>query len=196
LEREKAAEIDVALRNIHQIKIDFSLEDAVLFLKKAITVALSRELSDQHEKDIPKFAKTRYDLARGDPFMFVYGLMAIISGNDTAAPMDFLTRDLDEKIRSLVEDEMLLKAALLCSFMGMFGIPLVSNVLEANHFYRNHLKALVAKGFLFQNGEYKTRHELWILEFLIHIYNKDFDNGFVSFDAVYKIKDMISSILS
>ena len=128
--------------------------------------------------------------------MFVYGLMANISGNDTAAPRDFLTRDLDEKIVSLKQDEMLLKAALLCSFLGMFGIPLMTDVLEANNIYGNHLKALVAKGFLFHNGEYETKHELWILEFLIHMYNKGFDNDFVSFDAMYKIGDMISSILN
>ena len=58
------------------------------------------------------------------------------------------------------------------------------------------MKSLAPKGFLFQNGEYKTRHELWILEFLIHIYNKDFDNDFASFDAMYNIKNMISSILN
>jgi tetratricopeptide (TPR) repeat protein len=193
-EREKAAEIDVALRNIYICRIDFSLEDAVLFSQKASIVTLSRPLSDENAKLV---AKTRYDLARGDPFMFAYVLIAIISGNETSAPRDFLARDLDEKIVSLKEDEMLLKAALLCSFLGMFGIPIMADVLYANNIYINHLNALVAKGFLFQNGPgYETRHDLWILEFLIRVYNKDFDNDFVSFDAMYKIRDMISSILS
>jgi hypothetical protein len=139
-------------------------------------------------------AKTQYNLARSDPFMFVYGLMANISGDDNAAPRDFLTRDLDENIVSLKRDDMLLEAAILCSFLGMFGIPLMKNVLEANNIYRNHLKGLVAKGFLFKNGKFEIKHELWILEFLIYVYNKDFDNDFVSFDAMYKIGDMISSI--
>ena len=137
-----------------------------------------------------------YKVTGGDPFMFILGLMAFVSGKDTTAPMDFLFRDLNEKITSLAEEDRLLKAALLCSFMGMFGIPLITGVLESNHLYRNHLKSLVSKDFLFQNGEYKTRHEYWLLEFLIHIYSKDFDNDFASFDAMYDIKDMISSILN
>jgi tetratricopeptide (TPR) repeat protein len=80
--------------------------------------------------------------------------------------------------------------------MGMFGIPLLAAVLESNCIYKNHVKSLAAKGFLFQNGEYKIRHELWALVFLIYLYHKDFDNDFASFDAMYNIKDMISSILN
>ena len=102
LEREKAAEIDVALRNIHQIRIGFSLEDAVLFLKKPFTISLHRELSKQEIKigDIvfPEMAKVGFNAARGEPFMFVLGLVAMISYKDPAAPRDFLARDLNEMI--------------------------------------------------------------------------------------------------
>jgi hypothetical protein len=91
------------------------------------------------ERETNMIARIGYSVTGGDPFMFVLGLMAFVS-EDTADPMNYLHRDLNEKIISLQEDEKLLKSALLCSFMGMYGIPLVKLVLESNHIYRNHLK--------------------------------------------------------
>ena len=79
--------------------------------------------------------------------MFVLGLMALISGKETTAPMDFLARDLNEKISSLAGDERLLKAALLCSFMGMFGIPLITGVLESNTSIQKPFEITSSKGF-------------------------------------------------
>jgi hypothetical protein len=107
LEREKAAEIDVALRRIHQVRIDFSFEDAILFLKKANAISDQKEMSEQ---EIKIMSDIGYKATGGDPFMFILGLMAYVSGKDTAPRMDFLSRDLNEKIGSLAEDERLLKA--------------------------------------------------------------------------------------
>ena len=162
LERKKAAEVDIALRKTHQIRIGFNLEDAVLFLKKANIVSMSRELSEHEVKVMSDFAEVGYKATIGDPFLFTLGVMSLVSGKDMSTPPEFLSRDLNEKIAILEKDEKLFKTALLCSFMGMFGIPLITSVLESNCVYRYHLKSLAQKRFLLQNGEYKTRQDMKI----------------------------------
>jgi tetratricopeptide (TPR) repeat protein len=194
LERKKAAEIDVALRRIHEIRIDFNLEDAELFLKQAFVVSKQIEIS---KNEAIKMSADLYDFSKRDPFIFVFSMIYEIFSEEKSH-MNFIERDFNEKITSLGEDERLWKAALFCTFMGMFDISIVIPVLSSNGIYINpHLKSLVTRNFLYQNGdEYITRHERWALEFILYLFNKKFDNDFVSFDAMYKIKDIINSILN
>ena len=192
LEPQKAAEIDRALKNIHEIKLDFKPEDAILYFKKAITVSKNIEISEQ---DAKKTANEYYTYSKGDPFMIVAALANYISEGKKDF-INIIVRDINTKITSLREEgSKLLRSALVCTLAGMFGIRLFQNLLESCGVDADDQEKLVDKSFLFQNGEYKIRHELWAAEFVIHLYESK-RNNFVLFDAKYRIKDMIRDILN
>jgi tetratricopeptide (TPR) repeat protein len=194
LEPQKAAEIDRALKNIHEIKLDFKLDDAILYFKKAVAVTKQIEMP---EEDAKKTANELYTYSKGDPFMFISAMANYIS----EGKKDFtniIVRDINMKMESLKEEgSEFLRSALVCTLAGMFGIRLSQNLLESCGVDANDQEKLVDKSFLFQNGEYKIRHELWAGEFVIHLYeSKKFRNNFALFDAKYRIKDMIRDILN
>ena len=192
MEPQKAAEIDRALKNIHEIKLDFKPEDAILYFKKAITVSKNIEISEQ---DAKKTANEYYTYSKGDPFMIVAALANYISEGKKDF-INIIVRDINTKITSLREEgSKLLRSALVCTLAGMFGIRLFQNLLESCGVDADDQEKLVDKSFLFQNGEYKIRHELWAAEFVIHLYESK-RNNFVLFDAKYRIKDMIRDILN
>jgi hypothetical protein len=52
------------------------------------------------------------------------------------------------------------------------------------------------KGFLFKNDEFRIRHELWALEFLVYLCSEDCDNDLTSFDAKYNVSEIIRCIIN
>lgn len=84
--------------------------------------------------------------------------------------------------------------------MGMFGIPIKPDtspkVLECYGIYENELISLEREGFLFKNGVYKMRHEMWALAFLVYVYREEFRNNSSAFDHKYGIKNMVRCILN
>ena len=183
MEPQKAAEIDRALNNMHEIRLDFKPADALLYFKKAGAVSKQIEIS---EDDAKKTAIELYTYFKGEPLMIVSAIANYISEGKKEF-INIVERDINIKIKSLREEgSEFLRSALVCALAGMFGIRLSQNLLESCGVDANDQEKLVDQSFLFQNGEYKIRHELWAAEFVIHL---------ALFEGRYRIKHMISDIL-
>ena len=91
-------EINRALKTITHVRLGFDVNDAQLFITKAINVSLKRDES-QEETD---YSKELYRYSKGDPFMFICGVMQFLS-RDKRIFEDFIEIDIKKRIDSLQE---------------------------------------------------------------------------------------------
>jgi hypothetical protein len=212
LERSDRDHIKDALRHMRQIKLSFSEQDAINFLKQAISISGKKERIHESYEEIEKEAKRQYKFSRGDLFMFIYAIQNFIVGNELYKDVlkevckDFFMEEMEQKINAVSDDLELARAAILCSFLGMFGIKLFSTLLDRCNIIFNMRKLLIRRGFLFGDGttvddhyddrkepdefiieKYKVRHERWSQEFLFYFY-RTFNNVFQTFDNRYRIQ--------
>jgi hypothetical protein len=168
--------------------LESNLQDSSSGLKQALFVT-STDQAQPSEEGIKKAAEELYNSSKKDPFFFVAAIKYSLQGKSET--FDFIKTDIMKKIESLGNEEELWNAALLCSFMGMFGIMPIqvdkptlpaNKILECGcgSIYQDYLEYLSSndEAFLFkeEKGVYNIRHELWALEFLIYIYCKEFSN--------------------
>ena len=89
---------------------------------------------------------------------------------------------------------MIYKDALSCSFLTMFGVTISDHLSSKCKLCSNVLKSLVRKDILFKNGEVKLRHPRYALEFLVYIFESEFENDFQSFNAKYGVCDILKCL--
>lgn len=112
---------------MHELKVDFVRNDTILFLKQALFVSKQIEISEQEAKTI---AEELYIYSKGDPLMFFFALINYII-REEKADVNFIERDINEKINSLPEENVTLwRAAILCIFMGTFGFQIRGDVMR------------------------------------------------------------------
>jgi len=192
LEPNDKKEINHSLSHMEKIRLSFEEQDAILFLRKALSVS-NRE-KNISEEEIEREAKRRYESSKHDLFMFIYAVQEYIGGDKIY--VHFFEDDMEQKINSISENIVLERPSLLCSFMGMCGIELSNELMDNCGIYFDIRNLLVRKGFLFQNGKYRVRHERWSKEFLFYLYKMYFSNNFKPFDDKYKIREILQSILN
>jgi tetratricopeptide (TPR) repeat protein len=180
-------EIDSAVNKIKKsFNVNFQRDDAILYLKQALFVTDSgqTEFSEDGLKDA---AESLFDFSKGDPFMFVFGIRKLLLEGYTET-FNFIETDIKKKIESLDKEEEIWKTAILCCVMDMFGLmPIViretssstMKILSEYNISQDFLDILSSgnKEFLFkeERREYRTRHQIWVLEFLTYVYGKEFD---------------------
>ena len=179
------------MSDMEQIRLSFEEQDAILFLRKALSVSKREKIIS--EEEIEREAKKRYEFSEHDLFMFIYAVQEYIGGDKIY--VHFFEDDMEQKINSISENIVLERPSLLCSFMGMCGIELSNELMNNCGVYFDIRNLLVKKGFLFQNGKYRVRHERWSKEFLCYLYKIYFSNNFKPFDDKYKIREILQSIL-
>ena len=183
-------EFNYAQNHLEKLVINFSIDDAKLFLKKSIGIS-QRQVSLSQE-DIAILAENLYNNSNHDLLIFVFAIMYYIAEEKTTA-INFIKVDLDEKKIALDKNKELWRPALLCSFMGMLGLKFNEKILE-NCNVSKSLFSLTEIGFLVDVGQDMLwiRHERWAQEFLVLIYKerKPF------FEISYDISDIISCILN
>jgi hypothetical protein len=195
-DRRKANDIKDALRKLERNKImlDFDINDATLFVENALDIVKSPQTTNLSKENARSKAENWYQIAKHDPFVFVYALMRSLT-KERVIYEDFIESEMDEKI-NLLSDERDTRAAIICSFMGAFGIPISSDLLQKCGFYEDSLLSLLGTSILFKNGEYTVRHELWALEFLVRIYSKMCNNSESTFDNRYGFGHIIQCVLN
>jgi tetratricopeptide (TPR) repeat protein len=191
-DRNKAGEIVVALRRLKksEMLLGFGIVDAIFFVKKALTITYT----NIHTDDAVSLALNLYKMSNGDPFTFMIGLRRRLFKTESIEE-DFVKIEMNERINKLnTLNER--KTAILCSLMGALDIHLSIERLRSCNVDEGDLIPLVGKSFLLKNGEYKVRHELWALEFLIHFYKREFNNDALGFTRKYQVDEMIGCICS
>lgn len=199
MDRDDAAAVDTALNRMRKLTVSFDLDEAGPFLKRAVSV--SGKETDISDMELEAMARDYYNYYEGDLLLFFHAVLMYLA-EDKTSPRNFLARDLNEKTNALGSDDVLWRAALLCSFMGIYGIRLSIDLLERCKVYVDNLQSLSDKNLLFIDAEsetkhvYKVRHEKWALEFLTHVYKEKFGNDFPSFDSKYGVGALIQSMLN
>jgi tetratricopeptide (TPR) repeat protein len=191
------AEVDIALRNIPIIRLGFTLNDATIFLEKALVTSILNETDIPSRDEISRVARILYELSKTDPLAFTCLLMAYLQDKRTLERegyINYLERDLNDKKRILNENPTLWRPAIYCSIMGALGIKLMLQALERCDIYSNELIALKNKGLLVKNAEFKIRHEIWAIEFLTYVYVLDFDSNFRGFNNQFGVDRLLKAI--
>ena len=189
-----SSEVEKALRKVKVINLSFDTSDALYFLRKGLQVSNIRYKS---EEDPIRLANSLYKFSQGDPFMFVYAIVDLVSRNRAqleATPTNFILRDIKGRKSSFGDNEQL-SLSVLCSFINMLGINISTEIITNCGFNADSVRALLSKGFLFKNSHYKTRHELWSAEYIKYLVESDFDNDLKLFDSRYKVTNQFLSII-
>ena len=158
--------------------------------------------TDDSEEDI-NFAIGLYQYSRGDPFMFNLGIKYYLAeGKKTFE--DFVALDLEKKFKQLNDKSKVnWKSPLLSYILGVSGIPISvqksSRLLACCGVASYNLDSLVEQDFLlkqvqFDEEQYRVRHEKYAIEFLVHLYDKQFGNNADFFDQITGIKNIIKCI--
>src|SRR4051812_20656566 len=110
---------------VNSFDIKLTPDDAKLFIEKA--VSFSSQVKPT-KNEIKELIDVLYIKNKADPLFFLYDLSSYLTKGTTSIST-VLFEDFDEKIIRLGDDIRLWKCALLCSFVGMFGIKLHNTLL-------------------------------------------------------------------
>lgn len=219
-------EVEYALSHIDgPIEIHFNPEDASRFVQKALeignnqdqSVPLSHNIYPQ--KVIENIANALFDRSNNDPLMFGCYIRSLISavGDSNNKNKNFNVDDIINSITFVncinedfrekkifidnCNDQQNRKAAIACSVMGSFDIPLSKERLRACcDIYNKHLEKLAEGYFLKKSLDvnnksyFQIRHARWAIEFLSYLY-KSLENDFEEFNHEYQIVNIFPSIL-
>jgi hypothetical protein len=216
-------EVEYALRHINgPIEMRLNLDDASRFVQKALEMGDNQDRSPSSSQFIypqtliTNTAKTLIERSNNDTLMFGCYIRSLISGvgnsrNGRHFDVDDITKgisfvnclndDFEEKKIFIDSDQEIRKAAIACSIIGSFDIPLSKEILRICCDVHNKQLEKLAQGYFLKKSQdinnksfFQIRHPSWALEFLSYLY-KELENDFEEFDYEYKIKSIFSSIL-
>jgi len=214
-------ELEYALSHMHgPIEIRLNLDDASRFVQKALEIGNDQDQSSSrlvYPNGVKtNIAKKLIDRSNDDPLMFGCYIRSLISAvvtskdgrdfdvDDITKGINFvncLNEDFEGKKIFIDSDQEIRRAAIACSIIGSFDIPLSKERLRACcDVHNKHLEKLAQGHFLKKNQDinnqsfFHIRHSRWALEFLSYLY-KGFENDFEEFDYEYGVKNIFTSIL-
>lgn len=194
---DHARAVNYSLNHLHQIRLGFDITDANIICSKAAEIYGKSEFSENTLREITmKF----YKECKGSLIMFLYYVIYYFT-KARVDSLNVLVTDFNEKINILGDHDGLWRAAIFCSFTGMFGIELKEKFLiECG--VGDQIVPLIESGFLFLNvdpnnkTQYEIRHERWALEFLVFIFTERFKSNSNLFKSRHPIKGIIQCILN
>jgi hypothetical protein len=188
--------IEFTEANMHSIDLDFTQDDAQIFLEQSIKVCSPFDTVPQGE--IIEIAKGLHKLSGGDPLMFTFILMEYLERGEESvqeeakSSINFLNRNLNEITKEIDNNRILWQPAILCSLLGIIDSQISEYFTTKCNVGANHLNDLSYISFLFKEKQYKVRHPSWALEFLSYVYDTKFNNHFESIDMEYHIADILN----